>query len=87
MLNKLIIKLKKHKYKIMATSLETDHSIYDVDYNKKVIVIGNEANGVSEEVLSTATGNIRIPMAGELESLNAAVSAAIVMYETARQRR
>ena len=34
--------MKKHKYKIMATSLETDNSIYDIDYNKKVIVIGND---------------------------------------------
>ena len=33
--------LKKHKYKVMATSLETNNNIYDVDYNKKVIVIGN----------------------------------------------
>ncbi len=54
--------IKKHKYKIMATSLQTEESIYDVDYKKKVIVIGNEANGVSKEVLDFADKKIKIPM-------------------------
>ena len=54
--------IKKHKYKIMATSLDTEESIYDVDYKKKVIVIGNEANGISKEVLDFADKKIKIPM-------------------------
>ena len=41
---------KKNKFKIVATSLDTQNNIYDIDYNKKVIVIGNEANGVTKEV-------------------------------------
>ena len=78
--------MKKHKYKIMATSLETDHSIYDVDYNKKVIVIGNEANGVSKEILEYADEKIKIPMLGKTESLNASVATAVILYEYVRNK-
>lgn len=54
--------MKKHKYDIVATSLQTNKSIYDIDYKKKVIIIGNEANGVSEEVLDLANEKVKIPM-------------------------
>jgi TrmH family RNA methyltransferase len=50
-------------------------------------LIGNEANGLSERAVEKADRLIRIPMAGKVESLNAAVAAAILMYEAARQRR
>lgn len=78
--------LKKHKYKIMATSLETNNSVYDVEYNKKVIVIGNEANGVSENVLEYADEKIKIPMLGKTESLNASVATSIILYEYVRRK-
>lgn len=78
--------MKKHKYKIMATSLETENSIYDVDYNKKVIVIGNEANGVSGEILGFADEKIKIPMLGKTESLNASVATAVILYEYVRNK-
>lgn len=54
--------MKKHKYKVVATSLSGASSIYDIDYEKKAIVIGNEANGVSKEVLDIADSKIKIPM-------------------------
>lgn len=50
-------------------------------------LIGNESNGLSQELSDFADAYIRIPMEGQLESLNAAVSAAILMYEAYRQRR
>jgi len=50
-------------------------------------LIGNEAKGLSEETASMADTYIKIPMAGQVESLNAAIASAILMYETARQRR
>ena len=78
--------MKKHKYKIMATSLETDNSIYDVYYNKKVIVIGNEANGVSRDILDYADEKIKIPMLGKTESLNASVATAVILYEYVRNK-
>lgn len=78
--------MKKHKYKVMATSLETNNSIYDVDYNKKVIVIGNEANGVSKDILDCADEKIKIPMLGKTESLNASVATAVILYEYVRNK-
>ena len=79
--------MKKHKIKIVTTNLQTDKKIYDVDYEKSAIVIGNEANGLSKEVASYANRLVKIPMLGEVESLNAAIAASILMYEVSRQRR
>ena len=77
--------IKKHKFKIVATSLQTEESIYDIEYKKTAIVIGNEANGVSKEVLDISDKKIKIPMPGKTESLNAAVATGVVLYEYVRQ--
>ena len=69
---------QKNGYKVMVTSLEAKHSIYNTDYNKKVIVIGNEANGVSKEVQKLADEKVIIlfsrsynyhPFAGATEKM------------------
>ncbi len=52
---------------------------------RTIIVMGNEASGVSEEVLSLADSVIKIPMVGSAESLNVAAAAAILFYEAAKQ--
>lgn len=78
--------IKKHKFKIVVTSLQTDKSLYDVEFKKKVIVIGNEANGVSEKIQNIADEKIKIPMLGKTESLNASVATGVVLYEYVRQK-
>lgn len=78
--------IKKHKFKIVATTLETNNTIYDIDYDKKVIVIGNEANGVSEDIINLSDEQIKIPMLGRTESLNASIATAIVLYEYVRRK-
>ena len=61
---------------------------YDEDYSKSCgFLIGNEGNGLSNEVSATADKLIKIPMCGKVESLNAATSAAVIAYEVMRQRR
>ena len=62
---------------------------YDrLDYKKDIaFIIGNEAAGISKEILDITDKKIKIPMLGEVESLNAAVAGSILMYEAARQRR
>lgn len=50
-------------------------------------MIGNEGNGLTDATAGQADCLIRIPMKGQLESLNAGVAAAILMYEASRQRR
>lgn len=78
--------IKKHKFKIAATSLQTEESIYDIEYKKTAIVIGNEANGVSNEVLDISDKKMKIPMPGKTESLNASVATGVVLYEYVRQK-
>ena len=51
------------------------------------MIIGNEANGITEETTDLADCLVKIPMEGKLESLNAAIAAALLMYEMYRQRR
>lgn len=50
-------------------------------------LIGNEGNGLSDELLELADDYLRIPMEGQVESLNASVAAAVLMYEAHRQRK
>ena len=85
-LSETLKQVKAHKYQVLATSLKNKNSIYDIDYNKKVIVIGNEANGVSEEIIKLADIKVKIPMLGKTESLNASVATGIMLYEYVRQK-
>ena len=85
-LAKTLKEAKKNKFKIVATSLDTNESIYDISYNKKVIVIGNESNGVSKEIQELADNRVKIPMLGKTESLNASVATGIMLYEYVRQK-
>jgi TrmH family RNA methyltransferase len=77
--------LKKHKFQIVSTSLDTENSIYDIDYRKKVVVIGNEGNGVSKKIQDLSDYKVKIPMLGKTESLNASVATGIMIYEYVRQ--
>ena len=81
-----IKEIRKHHFKLMVTSLQTENSIYDIQFNKKIIVIGNEANGVSKEIQDMTDEKIKIPMLGKTESLNASVATGIVLYEYVRQK-
>ena len=78
--------IRKHKFKIVVSSLQTENSVYDIDYNKKVIIIGNEANGVEAHIQEMADEKIKIPMLGKTESLNASVATGIILYEYVRQK-
>ena len=83
---KVLKEIKKHKFKVMVSSLQTENSIYDADLNKKVIVIGNEANGVEQQIQDIADEKIKIPMLGKTESLNASVATGIILYEYVRKK-
>lgn len=80
-------KLKEKDVEILCTHLSGKKYYFDCDFTKKIaIIIGNEGNGVCDEVSNECTELIKIPMIGEIESLNASVSSAIIMYEVLRQR-
>ena len=57
-----IKEIQKHKFTVLATDLKESKSIYEESYNKTAVVIGNEANGVEEEILELADRKIKIPM-------------------------
>ena len=80
-------KLRAHGRQIICTSPYAEKLFYDADMaHRTALVIGNEANGVCEELQNAADVNVKLPMEGTIESLNAAVAAAVVMYEAVRQR-
>lgn len=79
--------LKTKGFALYCGALRDDSVAYtDVDFSKpSVIIIGNEANGVSNEILDMAE-HIIIPIYGHAESLNAAVAGGVIMYEAIRQK-
>lgn len=80
--------LKSQNVRLMAAHLKGKKNFDQADYSGKVgILIGNEANGLTEETSDLAEEKVRIPMAGSVESLNAAVAAALLMYEAYRRQK
>ena len=84
-----VLLLQKNGTAVYAADLDVNSADYDrKDYTRSVaFLIGNEAGGLQRETADCATGRIRIPMAGQTESLNAAMAATVLMYEASRQRR
>ncbi|MEG7530605.1 MAG: RNA methyltransferase [Hungatella sp.] len=80
--------LKQKSIRFYAAHLKAVHNYDQEDYTGNIgFLIGNEAAGLSDEVAKLADRYITIPMAGQVESLNAAVAASVLMFEAARQRR
>lgn len=80
--------LQKQGISLYAAHLKGQHSYDEEDYTKASgFLIGNEGNGLSNEIADLADTYIKIPMEGQVESLNAAISATVLMYEANRQRR
>lgn len=84
----LMDKFRKKGIKSYAAHLEGENSYDKEDYKSgTAILIGNEGNGLRDEVAQAADIWVRIPMYGQVESLNAAIAASVFMFEVARQRR
>lgn len=83
-----LLTIKQRGILSYAAHLEGKHFYDEEDYTKgSAFLIGNEGNGLGEEIAKAADVKIRIPMHGQVESLNAAIAASVLMYETCRQRR
>lgn len=82
-----LTELKQRDFSLVCGVLHAD----SIDYREAdltgavVIIVGNEANGVSERVVALCDTRVTIPIVGRAESLNAAIAAAILMYEALRQ--
>lgn len=89
-IKKVIARLKENKFTVYAAHLKGekyyDEFVY-TDAEARAFLIGNEGNGLKEETAVLADQFLKIPMAGKVESLNAAVASSILMYEVFRQKR
>lgn len=82
-ITELIEEKKRESFRIVAVETAPDAVVYtDGDYTGPVLlIVGNEAHGLSEEVLDRADQTVYIPMQGSKRSLNVAVAAGIVIFE------
>ena len=79
--------LKQRGIKILTAQLQDSHLYYDTDMTVgTAIVMGTEHDGLTDQWRQAADAHIRIPMLGQIDSLNVSVSAAILMFEAVRQR-
>lgn len=80
--------LKQRGIALYAAHLKGTMAYDQPDYTGPCgFLVGNEGNGLSQEIADLADTYIRIPMEGKVESLNAAIAATLLMYEVNRQRR
>ena len=86
-INETIKYLKENDIWVCGTDMNTDTYYYEQDYKMPIaIVIGSEGFGMSRLVKENCDFLVKIPMKGKITSLNASVSAGIVMYEVVKQR-
>ena len=86
-LNQTIKKLKDNGFWVVGTDAETEQTISDINVDTNLcIVIGSEGKGMSRLVKENCDYTVKIPMIGHVNSLNASVSAALVIYEVFRRR-
>ena len=79
--------LKNKNIKIYASSLQADELYHNQNYSKPcALIIGTEDKGISKEWLENSYKNVKIPMKGEIDSLNLSNAAAILIFEALRQR-
>lgn len=79
--------LKQSGLQIVACHEKTDKLIYDADFKQPTaIIVGSEENGISNEYLKRSDVQVKIPMAGEIASLNVSVASGIVLFEAVKQR-
>ena len=87
-LEKVLLQCRSAGITSYAAHLGGEKNYEEADYGKpSAFLIGNEAAGLSEKLSRAADFLIKIPMEGQVESLNAAVAATVLMYEASRQRR
>ena len=79
--------LQESGLQLIACTEKTDDYLYQPDYTAPTaIVMGSEESGISVDLIRISDHLAKIPMYGEIESLNVSVSAGILLYEAVRQR-
>ena len=79
--------LKDSGFQVVACTEKTDDLVYSAEMDiPTAIVMGSEEDGISQELLNLADQQVKIPLSGNIDSLNVSVAAGIVLYECVRQR-
>ena len=87
-INDAIVKLKEKGFWILGLDGDGDQSLFEIDMKMPVcIVVGGEGKGIREKTLDNCDIKVRIPMENKVESFNASVSAALVLYEWRKQNK
>ena len=82
-----ILFLKNSGLTIMAATEKSETEYTKADFNKPLaIIMGSEGEGVSEEYLKLTDVAVKIPLSGEIESLNVSVASGVILFEAIRQR-
>ena len=86
-LTQTIKRLKKDGFWVVGTDMDTEQTIHEINVDTNlVIVIGSEGKGISRLVKENCDYVVNIPMIGHVNSLNASVSTALVIYEVFRRK-
>lgn len=86
--DEMFAKLREQDFQVLATSFsDKAKSLWEWDFLRPTaIILGNEHEGVEDDLLARSDGEIYIPMLGMIQSLNVSVAAAVILAEAARQR-
>lgn len=87
-LEQVLPEIKSSGFKIFVSEVHEGKDYTEVNYPEKTcLIIGNEASGISKQILNLADERVRIPILGKAESLNASVAAGILLYEIVRNKK
>ena len=82
-----VLELQSQGLQIVATVPNSNINYWEIDLRKPtLIVVGNEGSGISTDLIDLADYSVKIPLSNGVESLNVAISTAIILYEVQRQR-
>ncbi len=84
----LIRNLKQNSIKVVAAAVSESTSFWDADYgHKTALIVGNESGGIDQDLLKAADCRVAVPLAAQVESLNAATATAVIIFEIIRRRK
>lgn len=87
-LTELLPKARAGGAKVIGTSLQADHSCFSYNWRQSTwLLMGSEAEGLSQEIQELVDESVIIPMAGGAESLNVAMASTVLLFEAMRQRK
>ncbi|TFV93129.1 23S rRNA (guanosine(2251)-2'-O)-methyltransferase RlmB [Algoriphagus kandeliae] len=80
--------LQKMGLSLVAITEKSEKEMYEADFSAPAaLILGSEESGISPEILQIADDKVKIPMSGNIDSLNVSVSAGVAIYEAIRQRK